>query len=362
MTRAALTLAVDLPANASVLLVGGTASDVLSGLALANARTLRLVLARDEHPHTLAALERVGITHQLAAGTARERRIGTPQTPTAAEVVLFSSGTSGTPKAALHGLNRLADSVRIPNGVDADDGWMLTFNPSTYAGLQTLLTAGLAGCRLIDVFGIGIADVAAFSARSGATHASATPTFWRAFLAASSFEKPPLRQITLGGEAVDQAILDALRAAFPTARLTHIYASTEAGYVFSVQDGRAGFPASWLSDPDPRVRIEGEMLMVRAMSRMERYLGALSPFEGDWVRTGDLVQVKGERVVFLGREDTMLNVGGNKVSPEAVEDVLLSVGVSDAHVYGIPNPITGKLVAADVSWHRARTRRELASC
>jgi hypothetical protein len=39
----------------------------------------------------------------------------------------------------------------------------------------------------------------------------------------------PLKQITIGGEAVDQVTLDMLRGVFPAARITHIYASTEAG-------------------------------------------------------------------------------------------------------------------------------------
>jgi len=54
----------------------------------------------------------------------------------------------------------------------------------------------------------------------------------------------PVRQITIGGEAVDQVTLDQLRAAFPGARISQIYASTEAGALFAVRDGRAGFPAA----------------------------------------------------------------------------------------------------------------------
>lgn len=56
---------------------------------------------------------------------------------------------------------------------------------------------------------------------------------------------PPLKTITLGGEIATQAILDTLKNTFPDAKLRHIYATTEAGVVFTVKDGIAGFPLEW---------------------------------------------------------------------------------------------------------------------
>ena len=52
----------------------------------------------------------------------------------------------------------------------------------------------------------------------------------------------PLEQVTLGGEPVDQAILTRLTEMFPAARVSWIYASSEAGATIAVHDGRAGFP------------------------------------------------------------------------------------------------------------------------
>ena len=52
---------------------------------------------------------------------------------------------------------------------------------------------------------------------------------------------------------------------------------------------------------------------------------------------------------FSGRQDTMLNVGGAKVRPEEVEEVLFSFAeIADARVYGVRNPITGVVLAADI--------------
>ena len=55
----------------------------------------------------------------------------------------------------------------------------------------------------------------------------------------------PFQQVTLGGEPVDQAVLDLLHEAFPSARVSWIYASSEAGASIAVHDGKAGFPEKW---------------------------------------------------------------------------------------------------------------------
>ena len=75
-----------------------------------------------------------------------------------------------------------------------------------------------------------------------------------------------LKQITMGGEAVTQDLLDNLKQTFPTTRIVHIYASTELGRILSVTDGRAGFPAHYLNQPPEsgiEFRIEGDELVGR---------------------------------------------------------------------------------------------------
>jgi acyl-CoA synthetase (AMP-forming)/AMP-acid ligase II len=197
------------------------------------------------------------------------------------------------------------------------------------------------------------------------THLSGTPTFWRALLLALTKETPlPLRQITLGGEAVDQSILDALRAAFPEARIIAIYASTEAGALFAVKDGRTGFPATWLREgiEGCELRIVDGVLQVRSPRAMRGYLGDATKralTDDGWLITGDVVEVTGERVEFRGRVDNVINVGGGKVMPEQVEAALLEVPVvREVRVYGIKNPIAGDVLAADVVLAQAVTEAE----
>ncbi|CAO3432824.1 AMP-binding protein [Azospirillum doebereinerae] len=257
-------------------------------------------------------------------------------------VMLESSGTTGIPKRINHDFNRLKDRLKGLSDVDAR--WLLTYEPAAFAGLQVILTAAAAGSLLVSAPGGGIVELVRAARQHAVTHVSGTPSFWRGFLMAAGDALPPLRSVTLGGEAADQPLLDRLCQVFPKARLRHIYASTEAGALFAVADGRAGFPADWLFEgrDGAALRVRGGVLEVRSPRAM---LGN----DGDWLNTGDLVEVVGDRVLFAGRLDGLVNVGGVKVSPEAVEQRLLAVpGVADAAVAPAANPITGFLLTATV--------------
>ncbi|MBP2315844.1 ANL family adenylate-forming protein [Azospirillum soli] len=263
-------------------------------------------------------------------------------------VLLETSGTTGTPKRARHDFERLRGRLR--GTADSSARWLLTYDSGAFAGLQVILTALASGATLIAVPGANAADLARAAVRHGATHISGTPSFWRAFLMTLGNERPPLTSITLGGEAADQPLLDRLQERFPNAKLRHIYASTEAGALFAVTDGRAGFPAAWLETGVDGVglRIRDGVLEVNSPRAMLGYADAAGLSE-DWLSTGDVVERRGDRVLFAGRLDGRVNVGGVKVSPEAVEQLLLAVpGVLDALVRPAANPITGHILTASV--------------
>src|SRR5262249_18020252 len=146
---------------------------------------------------------------------------------------------------------------------------------------------------------------------------------WRAFLLAARPGDLVLRQITLGGEAADQATLDRIRNAFPDARITHIYASTEAGVVFSVHDGLEGFPAEWLDRPSQgaALRVRDGFLQIRTPNAMRGYVSdtAQPMLDEGWLATADRVEVRGARAYIVGRDDSTINVAGSKVHPLMVE-------------------------------------------
>ena len=303
----------------------------------------------------------VSVLVALLAGAAGDRPVllstsaGEPAGLSGFEILLLTSGTSGRQKMAAHDLESLTGRIRSPATASTGATWLLTYSATAFAGLQVLLTAILTGGRLVTSTTRSIADLFRMAVTHGVTHASATPTFWRGWMLASGggAAQPPLQQITIGGEAVDQTTLDRLAERYPAARITHIYASTEAGSLFAVNDRRAGFPASWLEqDVDGvRLRIADGLLEVKSPRRMKAYRSqdADPGAEDSWLRTGDLVERHGDRVLFCGRGDRIVNVGGYKVAPERVERVLLEVpGVADVYVYPRANAITGNILMADL--------------
>ena len=167
----------------------------------------------------------------------------------------------------------------------------------------------------------------------------------------------PLRQITLGGEPVDQAVLDQLRTLFPEARISWIYASSEVGASIVVHDGKAGFPEKWLNRPSegrPTVTVVDDELVITSP---HHGLGLDGP-----VRTGDRAVIADGRVLITGRLDSdELNVGGAKVSAGIVRDVLQShPAVAWARVRGRKAPMVGTIVVADVVLRPGHDKDEAA--
>lgn len=272
--------------------------------------------------------------------------------PGESTVVLLTSGTSGRPKAAVHTWASLASGIRPRPGLTGAR-MLLAYDATRYAGIQVLLTALASGARLTIPGSRAIEDIADLMARDRVEFVSGTPTFWRMLLAVSDDQQRsamPLRQITLGGEAIDQRILDMLTNAFPDSRITHIYASTEMGVCFSVHDRREGFPVAYLdSDELPvRLKVEDGLLWIRSNRSMTSYIGG-EPVADKWFNTGDAVEVRDDRVHFLGRRSSRINVGGEKVYPEEVESVLRQVdGVVEARVSAVESSIVGQLVQAEI--------------
>jgi acyl-coenzyme A synthetase/AMP-(fatty) acid ligase len=271
------------------------------------------------------------------------------------EWVLLTSGTTGVPKLVVHTLSTLAGAFRA--GGSAGNGlvWSTFYDIRRYGGLQIFLRAVLGGGSL--VLSSAEEPMVEFLARAGAcsvTHISGTPSHWRRALMSGAARRIAPQYVRLSGEIADQAILDRLRAAYPSARIGHAFASTEAGVGFEVNDGLSGFPASLLDDwaNDVEIKVAGGTLRLRSGRTALRYLGNDSGPVADadgFVDTGDMVERRGDRYHFVGRKGGIVNVGGCKVYPEEVEAVInRHPGVQMSLVKARNSPITGAIVVADV--------------
>lgn len=275
--------------------------------------------------------------------------------PACTQWVLTTSGTTGDAKPVGHTFTSLTRTTKVDVVRGATVRWGLLYDYTRFAGLQVLLQSVLSGSTLIAPAVREPLDARlAFFAEHGCTHLSGTPTMWRRILMAPGSGDLRLKQATLGGEIADDRILAAVSRFYPQARMTHIFASTEAGVGFAVTDRRAGFPLDYLTDPPSgiEVAVRNDRLFVRNPYVLPHYLNNAAASFGDqngWIDTGDVVEIVGDRVLFRGRASGVINIGGDKVLPEEVEHVLLSHPlVSIVRVYSKPNPITGALVAADI--------------
>lgn len=267
--------------------------------------------------------------------------------------IMTTSGTTGCPKLVVHGLDSLTRTTRGDPARGAGQVWGLLYDYTRFAGMQVVLQSLLSGATLVvPPAELPLAQRLAVLSDARATHVSATPTLWRKILMTEGHADLALHQVTLGGEIADDTVLSALARAYPDARISHIFASTEAGVGFSVTDRRAGFPAAFLSAPPKGIglKIEKGRLHVRNDLVGADYVGTQGALAQDgWIDTGDLVVQQGDRVLFRGRVSGVINVGGDKVHPEEVERAVLSHPlVRLVRVYAKFNPITGALVAADI--------------
>jgi acyl-CoA synthetase (AMP-forming)/AMP-acid ligase II len=177
---------------------------------------------------------------------------------------------------------------------------------------------------------------------------------YRKLLMGANLSALPLKQITLGGEIVDQNILNALKHEFPEARIIHVYASTEAGVGFAVTDGLAGFPESYVDNEIAGVNVKVSsdgILMLRNNKLHQLKVGNAenTKVSADYILTGDLVAYVVGRYEFKGRENSTINVGGNKVQPEEIEEVIRGLSaVKLVSVSSKKNAITGELIVATV--------------
>ncbi len=318
-------------------------------------------LARSRRDGLLLPIERLTEPVRrglLRAGFALAGEAGPLEEDASAEAVmqpgrvsLLTSGTTGVPKIIAHSWESLFTTGRSESMPPLR--WLMTYQGGTYAWYQ-ILTILLfhPNQELVLSDGTDPSAMIETARREQVTAISSTPTFWRVVLLLTPPERLAalnLRQITLGGEPVDQIILDQIRRVQPRARITHIYASTEAGAAIVVHDGREGFPQSWLgserlpSDPQrPQLRVENDVLFVRSPHASIDHQA--------WIDTGDAVEIRDGRVVITGRRDSaIVNVGGTKVAVYDVECALRThAQVVWCRVYGRPAPLVGSLIAADV--------------
>jgi len=264
-------------------------------------------------------------------------------------LVLFTSGSSGQPKAALHDLSKLL--LKFKNKRDS----LLTINFLLFdhwGGLNTLFHILINGGTVVFLENRNPDYVCELIDKHKVELLPTSPTFLNMMLLSRAYERHDLKSlkiITYGSEPMPESVLKKLNFIFPKLKLQQTYGLIELGVMSSkskdnqslwVKIGGNGF----------QIRVCEGLLEIKSDSAMIGYLNAESPYTEDgWFKTGDAVEVDGEYYKILGRKSELINVGGEKVYPQEVENIIISIDdVLDVQVYGEKHPFTGNIVCAKV--------------
>jgi acyl-CoA synthetase (AMP-forming)/AMP-acid ligase II len=159
-----------------------------------------------------------------------------------------------------------------------------------------------------------------------------------------------LEIVTYGTEPMPTSTLEAIREALPHVRFKQTYGLSELG-IMPTQSRGSDSPWLKLGNAGFEHRIVDGVLWLKSQSAMLGYLNAPSPFnEEGWFNTQDVVEVDGDYVRIVGRKSELINVGGEKVHPTEIENVLLQLeNVRDVTVFAKPNAVTGQVVGAKIT-------------
>ncbi len=270
------------------------------------------------------------------------------------EITIFTSGTTGQPKQVIHTVGSLTRSVRLGDKYKGQV-WAYAYNPTHMAGLQVFFQAFENLNTLINVFNKQRTEVYELIQKHQITHVSATPTFYRLLLPFEQAYTSVVR-VTLGGEKSDPHLYQAIEKIFPSAKINNVYASTEAGSLFAAKGDCFQIPASLRH----RFAVADDELLIHKslLGRSDSFR-----FEGDYYHSGDLIEwVDKEQGLFRfkSRKNELINVGGYKVNPGEVENMLLAMdGIRQVLVFGKPNSVLGNVLCADIQLEAGSSLTEL---
>jgi acyl-CoA synthetase (AMP-forming)/AMP-acid ligase II len=289
-------------------------------------------------------------------------------------VLLFTSGTSGEPKAAVLRHRHLASYVISTvefMGAGEDEAALVSVPPYHVAGMSAVLSSVYGGRRIVYLPEFSPDGWVELAQGEAVTHAMVVPTMLGRILdvlEADGERLPALRHISYGGGRMPLPIVQRAMELLPHVDFVNAYGLTETSSTVAVltpDDHRRGFESD---DPDVRARlasvgrplptVEVEIRDGEVWVRGEQVSGEYRGGEGTgaadgWFRTNDSGRLDAEGYLFIeGRLDDVIVRGGENLSPGEIEDVLIEhPAVVEAAVVGMPDDEWGEVAVAVVVLH-----------
>ncbi|HET6963926.1 MAG TPA: AMP-binding protein [Acidimicrobiales bacterium] len=296
-------------------------------------------------------------------------------------VLLFTSGTTGEPKAAVlrhrHLVSYIIGSVEFLSAGE-DEAQLISVPPYHIAGVSSILSSLYSGRRMVYMPGFDPDGWVDTVVTERVTQAMVVPTMLGRILDridASSHDLSSLRHLSYGGGRMPVETIERAIKVLPDVNFVNAYGLTETSSTISVLTPADHREAIASDDPAVRARLgsvgrplptvevdirdpdgspvapggRGEV-WVRGEQVAGEYLGRSALTEDGWFRTRDAGWVDAEGFLYLdGRLDDVIVRGGENLSPGEIEDTLVGhPSVAEAAVVGIPDPEWGEAVAAAI--------------
>jgi acyl-CoA synthetase (AMP-forming)/AMP-acid ligase II len=299
-------------------------------------------------------------------------------------ILLFTSGTTGAPKAAVlrqkHLVSYVLGSVEFM-GADENDASLSCVPPYHIAGMAGIVSAVYSGRRVVQMPSFTAPSWIDAARRENVSHAMVVPTMLARIVEELEGEKdagmPSLRNLAYGGGKMPQSVIEKAMDLFPETSFTNAYGLTETSSTISLLGPDDHRDAMSSDDLDVRRRIvsvgqplptievsirdvdteealpagERGLIFVRGEQVSGEYRGKGSLLDDDgWFNTRDGGYLDDGGYLFLeGRMDDVIVRGGENMSPGEIEDVLLThESVADACTIGVPDEQWGEAVAAAI--------------
>ncbi len=285
-------------------------------------------------------------------------------------VLLYTSGTSSTPKAVVlrhrHITSYVISSVEF-GGAEEGDATLTSVPPYHIAGVANVVSNVYAGRRLVYLPAFTPEAWLDTVRGEGISHAMVVPTML-ARVVEHLGDAPAgcegLRSLAYGGARMPITVLERALAAFPDTDFVNAYGLTETSSTIAVlgpedhrkalggdEAARARLASCGRLAPGIEVDIRDDEFWVRGEQVSGEYLGLDTALDPDgWFPTRDRGWVDEEGFLFIeGRTDDTIIRGGENIAPAEIEDVLLThPAVLQAAVVGLPDEEWGQRIAAAV--------------
>jgi len=273
-------------------------------------------------------------------------------------IILFSSGTTGTPKVMVQNFSSLISSISIPKRQKSLK-FIILLMFDHIGGLNTLLNCLISGTTFVIPYDRNPSTIITLIYKYNVNILPTTPTFLNLMMMDESFKSSKLKSlklITYGTERMSETLLNKLNDQLPKIKLLQTFGTSETG-ILKTQSKSSSSLFFKISDHNKEYKIIKNELFLRSKTQVKGYLNhENNSFKKDgWYATGDLVETdKDGFIKIIGRKNKIINVGGLKVLPKEVEDVINKIEeVDDSSVYGEENNLVGNIVCARIftSYH-----------